>query len=312
MTSPVHILKNLTVSGSPTGRTRLAQVATGLGLLGATAVAMVGLPADSIDPPPADINQLVPPPPAQVHTPQPAAFPLDNIATAERFSRIANRPKPVIVEQPKADPLPPQASPQATITYHGIVTMGSLRFGLIKHDGKQRFVSIGAKVGNDLTVASIEPERLVLEPDLVIPLAERTGSAVTVAGGTSIAPRNPALGRVVQPGQRPVIPTQPAVLNPFQQAQLAKGKGKGERFTNDGVRIPSFVQPGQELAWRRARVSLLRTGEFNADDVDKAALKLIGSERADEFAKGDDTLPPEDRELELDFERSRTPEGKGE
>lgn len=181
-----------------------------------------------------------------------AAPAVDMPAIAARLATIDNRPRPV--EAPPVEVTPPPVQPESTIAFHGVATIGSRMLALVKVDGKQRFVGVGQGLDGG-TVRAITSDELVLGPDPErrIPLAERTGGAVT---------RTQASAAPSMPG-----------ANPFPRSM---GGARG-RFT-----VPPGIAPIEANAWRMLRAQVENDPQYQGFDSptrDETATKLLENQR---------------------------------
>ncbi len=255
--------------------TRVAQVgAVGALALSAAAV-VVSLPGGKPEHPPEVSIIPVSAPPTGVAVPEATAKP-DGTAAGTRLGRISNKPTPAAPPEVAPPPPGPVTPPPADITYHGIVTIGTRSMALLKHNGTQRFVKLGDKVGEE-PVEEIKPEHVRLGPAHLIPLADRSGSAVS-----RLQSVNPGYAQTTAP--RPDA-------NALRAAKLASMQAK-----ENGI-APPFVPMEDVPMWRRMRAQLVLSGEYNMQDsLDEIAMKVLG-ERRDEF-KANPNMTPEEEDAE--------------
>lgn len=177
---------------------------------------------------------------------------VDMPAIAARLDAIDNRPKPV--EVTPVEVTPPPVAPVSSVTFHGVATIGSRMLALVKVDGKQRFVGVGQTLDGG-TVRTITSDELVLGPDPErrIPLAERSGGAITRTQGSAAS---------AVPG-----------ANPFPRA-LGSARG---RFT-----VPPSIPAIEANAWRMLRAQVENDPQYQGFDAptrDETATKLLENQR---------------------------------
>lgn len=277
---------------------RVSQVAAAAGLAGAgLAGAFVGhTPA----PVPAAVVEL------------PAFTPLDEASqqqgaslatpgTAQRFAFIANKPKPAAPAPaaPAGPPPPPPPPPPPSVTYHGMV-IGNAPLALLKDGTKQLFVKVGDIVQGK-RVELIEAEQVRLGPadgGMLVPLAGRTGAAVTIANAQPAAPAQDAL-RAQQDAHRAML----AAID--LESNEKSGRFDFRAMLNGDAPprlVPSYVSPEDAAYFLFVRERMLRNpqGEMDGEALDKAAWdqvqnnreqfrelanKQLGGDRVDEMIK---------------------------
>jgi hypothetical protein len=263
--------------GSASRLTRLAQGGA-VGALALSAVAaFVALPGGS--PPAAPTSMEIPPPVIKEDRTDTPAARIDGAHTGARISLVSNTPKPPVVEPVKPpDPEVAPPAPVSDITYHGIVSMGSKSMGLIKFNGKQRFVRVGDKVDNQ-PVEEVVPEHVRLGPSRIIPLADRTGGVVS---------------RFQNAG--PVM----ATMNMSQDVMnMVTSKAQMAAAIKGGM-VPPYVPRDDAMLWRKNRARLILSGQHNlADNLDELAAKTLDDLRSE--YKGDAPLTADELDAEMHY-----------
>ncbi|MFO0830237.1 MAG: hypothetical protein U0637_00200 [Phycisphaerales bacterium] len=259
--------------------TRIAQVgAVGAVALSAAAV-VVSLPGQKDEHPPKALEVTIPAPPAGAGGPtQAPPEHADGYSAGVRMLKISN--PPAAAKPPDTPPAPVTPVPQAAadITYHGIVTIGPRAMGLIKHNGKQRFVKLQDKVGDE-HVEEITPEFVRLGAAHIIHLAERSGDTTARLRAAG------AFAQVTAPA--PQAPDEKAMLEAVLAAKRARASGLA----------PAYVADEDIPMWRRMRAQLIISGKYEMQEgLDEIAYKQMQENR--DKLKGQPLMTPEEQDAE--------------
>jgi len=301
--------------------TRIAQgVTAALVLLGGT-LAVIGMPGQrtpTSPPKSVELPEVVLPadPGKGVRT----LTPVDYSAVSSRLGLVKNAPKIEAAAPTPGDggtPPPPPPPPPPSLRYLGMANMGSLRLALV-HDGvKQRFVAVGAKLGDGTTVKAIEADRLIvqgLDGEHVIELAARSGETFTKAspsrmqggppgGGPGYA-NMPAGAGAAHSGTAPNAASNVAAMQAGAFRSAAGGVNSGKvdpraaamaamkdrKYTKDAngvVRdaMGNDVKDAVSVRAQELRDKLKASGRYqNNDELDTALKEIL--EREGEDGKG--------------------------
>lgn len=229
-----------------------------------------------------------------------AAAPPDALAVADRFSTIANAPKPP-APPPVADtsmpgdatnptPVAPPPTPD-NIKYLGHVGLGSTLFAMISENQRQAMVGVNDELSAG-RVVEITPTELTLDQDgrrKVIELAAKSGSAI------SMVMPGAANSRGQRGGQRPSISPQDIMAR--------------SRPAPQPMPSPAMLTPDQlrQQAWddhfNTATNRLMESGMYKDDAQAKQAAARYADEMArieQDILNGDDPEKIEYRRKELD------------
>jgi hypothetical protein len=280
--------------------TRIAQAIGAVCLIGALAVAAVGLPGVWA-PPPAEALELpdVSPPGQNGSASDEAKRRVNGTALASRLDMVSNRPRvpvvdvPVmttdIVELPVVD-LPPEVEPG--IKYLGNVTLGPRRMALISNDDKQSFVGVGGKVG-DLTLDVIETEWIRLtsgSTEKIITLAPRGEQVVTRANGGGMGAQGGMSAqqmRNMQAGAaRAGAQTRPTAAQILAQRSGTRVATPAANQATPFAGSPFPDQPRNQR-YQQYREKLMSSGEYSTEqEVNEAAIKLTEQEYVEGLIPG--------------------------
>lgn len=218
--------------------TRASQVATiALAAVGVAAF-VFGIPGTQTEK--VELAEVTLDPIARPQATQRGAGP-DVVAVADRFSTIANAPKPP--PPPVADttqpggagtPMPPVAPPtQDNIKYLGHVGLGATLFAMITENQRQAVVGLNDELSAG-RVVEITPDTLTLDRDgarKVIELAAKSGSAISTVmpmsastRGTRGGPRGQVNPQDIMARSRTQAPPPPQIVmmnGPEQRRQQA-------------------------------------------------------------------------------------------
>lgn len=272
--------------------TMLAQAGLGVGALALGGVVFAGYRTQ----PPADAASEIKAP--EVKLPEetgPAgaktATRLDSAGTASRFARVANSPKPVPVAPPVEQP---QQQPvvQESLTYHGIASIGSRALGLVRVNGRQKFVSLGGVVSGDEKALEIDAAFIRVgasEPGRRIELAARAGGSVTLGTVSSTSSMDPS--ELMRQRQ----------MEMMQASRMNGAMGVGPmRAIKD---VPEYINDADVNLFRKARTRVLNDPQYAGQgDPNDIAAKLMEEERQmleERAAKGLPVeLTPEEQQIE--------------
>lgn len=273
--------------------TMLAQAGLGVGALALGGVVFAGYRTQ----PPVDAASEIKAP--EVKLPEDAgpagiktATRLDSSGTASRFGRVANSPKPVPVTPPPEQPQQQQPAAQETLTYHGIASIGSRSLGLVRVNGKQKFVSLGGVVSGDEKALEIDPGFIRVganEPGRRIELAARAGGSVTLGTVSSAPAMDPS--EVMRQRQ----------LEMMQAGRMPSIVGNGPmRGLKD---VPEYIQDADINLFRKARARVLNDAQYAGQgDPNEIAAKLMEEERQNAEERAAKGLPmdltPEEQQIE--------------
>ncbi len=273
--------------------TMLAQAGLGVGALALGGVVFAGYKTQ----PPADAASEIKAP--EVKLPDegdPAAMKsvvrVDSAGTASRFGRVANSPKPVPVAPP-TEQQPVQPVVQETLSYHGIANIGSKPLGLVRVNGKQKFVSLGAVVSGDDRALEIDPAFIrvgVSDPGRRIELAQRAGGSVTLGTVSSQTPS--------------VDPSEMMRRRQMEMMQANRTPGMlGISPMRAAKDVPEYIQDADIDLFRKVRTRVLNDPQYAGQgDPNEIATKLLEEERQnqeDRAAKGLTLeLTPEEQQIE--------------
>lgn len=187
-----------------------AQIASGLCVLGAVALGVIGLPEPTpgaaLEQAKSSLNARLPGPagedPATDGELPTESADVDTMGLAQRLALVDNAPTPVITppEEPVEGVDPPQPGPVNAeivkrVRYIGFINDPDTRHAFIRIDGKQRIVPLGgiAAAGDDqfpdLTLERVTPQLIVLtdgETRASVNLANRSGQSVTMIDGGEV------------------------------------------------------------------------------------------------------------------------------
>lgn len=274
--------------------TLLAQTGLGVGALALGGVIFAGV---KVQPPADPASEIVVP---DVKMPEGAspgsktpAVRVDSGGTASRFARVGNSPKPVVVPAAETQP---QVQPvvQESLTYHGLANIGAKPLGLVRVNGKQKFVSLGAVVSGDEKAIEIDAAFIrvgAAEPGRRIDLAARAGGSVT-------------LGTV---SSTPQVAMDPSDQMRERQMEMMRRGLKPSMFSGQPGRVakdvPEYIADDDIVLFRKVRAKVLADSQYAGQgDPNEIATKLMEQDRQemqDRAAKG---LPvemsPEEQQLE--------------
>ncbi len=232
------------------GLTRGAQAGFAVLLLGAGAVAYVGLPA--VRQPTQE--ELAPPAPPSLATGDlRARSETDPAGVSARLFKVANRPqRPSAGAAPeiKPDSTPAPAAARNDPKYLGMANVGSVRLALLSTDGRQRFAKVGTRINGD-EVVGVEGDAITLRGEggeRRIALEARSGESVTRLRPTA---STPGAGAAQTPG------LQATSAAPHPQAVMAKFEG--------GIELPKGSEswnPDYRRLFLEESARLRSQGEF--------------------------------------------------
>lgn len=253
--------------------TLIAQIASGVCVLGAVGVGVVGLPQPTPGAALEEAKANAWPIGGPGATPgnnagaenepgQTPATQVDTTGLAARFALLDNAPIPVDnstpepeeVEQPDGpDGGPDDGEIAKRVRYIGFINDPSTRHAFIRIDGKQRIVAQGsvAKSANeefaDLRVERITPDRIVLsdgQKRASVPLAAKSAQSITMIDGGSVdvadsAQENPSGGLTKEDEE--YIASLPPRQQPSARRRLERER-RGLPATNPNRRRPPEPQ----------------------------------------------------------------------
>lgn len=273
--------------------TMLAQAGLGVGALALGGVVFAGYKTQ----PPADAASEIKAP--EVKLPEGAdptaskpAVRLDSVGTASRFGRVANSPKPVPVAPPVEQQVQ-QPVAQETLSYHGIANIGNKPLGLVRVNGKQKFVSLGAVVSGDERALEIDPVFIrvgATDPGRRIELAQRAGGSVTLGTVSSQTPS--------------VDPNEMMRRRQMEMMRAERTPGAlGVSPMRAAKDVPEYIQDADINLFRKVRSRVLNDPQYAGQgDMNELAAKLMEDERQaqeDRAAKGLPLeLTPEEQQIE--------------
>jgi hypothetical protein len=276
--------------------TLLAQTGLGVGALALGSVVFAGYKTQ----PPADaasdikVPEVTLPGVADPGTTK-AATRVESAGTASRFGRLANSPKPVPVAPPPEQPQQQQPIIQETLTYHGIASIGAKPLGLVRVNGKQKFVSLGAVVSGEEKALEIDPAFIrvgTADPGRRIDIATKAGGSVTLGTVSSIPP----VAAQIDPSEM-MRRRQMEMMASRTAGMLAGSPMRAEKD------VPEYIADEDVNLFRKARSRVLNDPRYAGQgDPNEIAAKLMEEERQmqeDRAAKG---LPvemtPEEQQTE--------------
>ncbi|HLP86175.1 MAG TPA: hypothetical protein VK157_17615 [Phycisphaerales bacterium] len=285
--------------------TMLAQAGLGVGVLALGGVVFAGLKTAPAEDAGSEIT--VP----EVKLPESVTNPtaksnvrVDSGGTANRFGRVANSPKPVVVA-PAEEPKTVQPVQQETLTYHGIANIGPRALGLVRVNGKQKFVSVGSVVSGDEKALEIAAEFIRVganEPGRRIDLAAKAGGSVTLGTVSSVP-----VATAMDPSER----LRMQQMERMRNMTPSMFSGEPMRAAKD---VPEYIADADIPLFRKVRSRVLNDPRYAGQgDPNEIATKLMEDERAlqeDRAAKGLPVeLTPEEEQSEAAHLKQRDAQG---
>ncbi len=288
--------------------TRGSQIAT-IALAGLAAAAFIfGIPGSTPEKP---IESLTPPKLDPIRRPQAAARgpAPDLVAVADRFSTIANAPKPpppapvADTTLPGGPGVPPPVAPPVmdNIKYIGHVGLGATLFAMVNENQRQQVVGINDELEAG-RVVEITPSELTLDRDgtrKVIELAAKSGSAIS-----TVLPINAAT-RGIRGGPR-------GQINPEDLMARSRSAPRGPTVVPNTMNLSNLQTPERQ-AWdsnfEAAMSRLKESGRFKDDGEAKEAAARYADEMARVTSDIANGLDPEKAEFQLkEIDKGLSPE----